>query len=134
MNLVPEMPQVIPAIQQPFPGPHPAAWRLLVTLAFKAGPIVGTKSLQQLGRLLWYVVHEDLAIAFHVALCLLKRQLADVPKGFLVILWKRKGQSKGMFLSHPLGESTAVIPNVLEKEQNFESRVSPTALTCVLSG
>lgn len=80
-------PKVILVVLQPFSlRPHPAAWSLSVTSAFEAGLIVGTKSLQQLGHLLWYMVHEDLAIAFHVALCLLKRQPANVSKGFLIIL------------------------------------------------
>lgn len=102
----------IPAVQKPFSlRPHPAAWSLPITSAFKAGPIVGTKSLQQLGRLLWYVVHEDLAVAFHVALCLLKRKLADVSKGLLIILWRGKGQNKHVLLPHPPG-STFSIPGM----------------------
>ena len=91
-----------PYVQKPFSlRPHPAAWSLPITSAFKARPIVSTESLQQLGRLLWYMVHEDLAIAFHVALSLLKRQLADIPEGFLIILWGQKGQQNCMLLPHP---------------------------------
>ena len=47
------------------------------------------------------MVHEDLAIAFHVALSLLKRQLANIPEGFLIILWGQKGQQNCMLLPHP---------------------------------
>lgn len=98
--------EVTPAVQQPLSQrPHPAAWSLPVPSAFEAGPIVSTKSFQQLGRLLWYVVHEDLAVTFHVALCLFKRQLADVPQGFLVILWRGGGQSESTRPSSPPGRT-----------------------------
>lgn len=78
--------KVIPATPNCFPRSHPEAWSLSITSAFWTGPVVSTKSFQQLGCLLRYVVHEDLAIALHVTLCLLKRQLTDILKGFLVVL------------------------------------------------
>ena len=112
-----EAPEVIPVVQKPFSlTSHPAAWSLPVTSAFEARLIVGTQSLQQLGRLLWYVVHEDLAIAFHVALCLLKRQLADVPKGFLIILWRGKGRVSACSCL-PTRKYFHHSGDVLEKEQ-----------------
>lgn len=125
-----EAPMVIPGVQQAFSQrPHPADWSLPVTLAFRAGLIVGTKSLQQLGHLLWYMVHEDLAIAFHIAFCLLKRQLANVPKGFLIVLWRGTEQNKSACCCLTHQEALSSFQDILEKEQNSESRVSSTLMS-----
>lgn len=105
-------PEVIPDVQKPFSlRSHPAAWGLPISSTFKARLIVCTEPLQQLGRLLWYMVHEDLAIAFHVALSLLERQLADIPEGFLIILERGNGQRKRVLLPHPPG-STLIFPRM----------------------
>lgn len=107
-----EAPEMIPALQKPFSlRSHPAAWNLPIASAFEARLVVRTESFQQLGRLLWYMMHEDLAVAFHVALSLLKRQLADIPQGFLIILCRSKGQRKAVLLPHLPGR-TLIIPRM----------------------
>lgn len=73
---------------------HPDTQGLPITSALETEAVVGAEALQQLSGLLRNMVHEGLAVALHVAFGLLKRQLADVPKCFLVILCRGIGQNE----------------------------------------
>lgn len=119
--------KVIPAIPNCFPRSHPETWSLPITPAFRTGPIVSTKSFQQLRCLLWYVVHEDLAIALHVTLCLLKRKLTNILKGFLIVLWRGKGKLL-LFLSHPAG-CIFSIPVCSQSSTLPKARTAPTLIS-----
>lgn len=62
--------------------PFRPAW----ALAVPRWPRDGAQDLQELGGLIGDVMHEDLAVALHVALRLLKGQPANVLQGLLVVL------------------------------------------------